>query len=106
MSIPLVPIAGPKIGRFGTCVTGYRAIHRQAGDIPGAVDDHLRIARPAARRAAPGSALMLTQADTATTVAGTTSPAEVQTANIRAALEERLGELRAEHAELMAGLTT
>jgi DnaK suppressor protein len=53
---------------------------------------------------------MLTQADTATTVTGTTVPtevpssAEVQTANIRAALEERLGELRAEHAELMAGL--
>jgi len=51
---------------------------------------------------------MLTQADTATTVTGTTEvpqSAEVQTANIRAALEERLGELRGEHAELMAGLT-
>jgi DnaK suppressor protein len=54
---------------------------------------------------------MLTQADTATTVTGTTattevsSSAEVQTANIRAALDERLRELRAEHAELMAGLT-
>jgi len=43
---------------------------------------------------------MLTQADT--TIAGT----DVQTANIRAALEERLAELRAEHALLMAELSS
>jgi DnaK suppressor protein len=69
-------------------------------------------ARPAdSRRATDGRTLMLMEADATALAAPTAVPAapanaEVQTANIRAALEERMAELQVEYRELVTDITT
>jgi len=61
-------------------------------------------ARPVDRRAHEPGVPMLMRADVATVVAGPGTAAP-RTGHIRDALRQRLAELRAEHADLMAGFT-
>ncbi|MGC9668935.1 TraR/DksA family transcriptional regulator [Planosporangium sp. 12N6] len=65
--------------------------------------DTTALARPTVLPAAPGGSSVAVHSGP---VAPNAEAVDVQTANVREALEERLAELRAEHRELVADITT